>query len=139
MDNADTTTPEMPESIYAWGHWNAVSVTGEWSANTHDRDDGQDYIRADLIGVSLSAPAPAVDATPDLRDVVRELVDALTRLLATVERLDISEGVCCCGDSMENHSNPMVCGHSPVDMGEYHHGAAIEAARAAIAKAEGVL
>jgi hypothetical protein len=26
------------------------------------------------------------------------------------------DDVCCCGDSMENHSSPMYCGHSPVSM-----------------------
>lgn len=28
----------------------------------------------------------------------------------------VASGVCCCGDSMENHADPMSCGHIPVDM-----------------------
>lgn len=68
-----------------------------------------------------------------------ELLNSLRSLLDTVERLDIREGVCCCGDSMESHSNPMDCGHSPVDAGEYYHGQTIENARKAILKAEGFL
>jgi hypothetical protein len=27
---------------------------------------------------------------------------------------------CCCGEYMENHSNPMDCGHSPVSMHDYY-------------------
>lgn len=31
----------------------------------------------------------------------------------------IEEGVCCCGDSMDTHAEPMDCGHLPVDHGAY--------------------
>lgn len=27
---------------------------------------------------------------------------------------------CCCGDDMENHSDPMWCGHTPRSMHDYH-------------------
>jgi hypothetical protein len=65
------------------------------------------------------------------------LVEALEGLLDTVSRLDICEGVCCCGDDMERHSDPMSCGHVPVDAGEYYHGKTIELARAALASIKG--
>lgn len=32
---------------------------------------------------------------------------------------DHASGVCCCGDCMEDHPNPIICGHSPVDQGEW--------------------
>lgn len=32
---------------------------------------------------------------------------------------EVTSGTCCCGDDMQRHSDPMVCGHSPVDQG--HH------------------
>ena len=38
---------------------------------------------------------------------------------ATMRNTDQRSGVCCCGDNMEGHSNPMDCGHSPVDHGEW--------------------
>lgn len=31
-----------------------------------------------------------------------------------------TSGVCCCGDAMDGHPDPMSCGHSPRDMLEYH-------------------
>lgn len=36
-------------------------------------------------------------------------------LLAFMRRAPVSSGVCCCGDDMEKHASPMICGHSPVD------------------------
>jgi hypothetical protein len=32
---------------------------------------------------------------------------------------DEDYGTCCCGESMEYHSDPFNCGHSPVDMKDY--------------------
>lgn len=43
----------------------------------------------------------------------------LKRWMDTSREVDCSSGVCCCGDSMENHADPMCCGHSPVDSGTY--------------------
>jgi len=57
---------------------------------------------------------------------------ALNGCIAAIEHADMSEGVCCCGDNMEGHSDPMNCGHSPVDMGEYHAHQVLKAARAAL-------
>ncbi len=61
------------------------------------------------------------------------LTKALEACVASLERVDTKEGVCCCGDSMDRHSDPMSCGHSPVDMGDYYAGQALESARAALA------
>jgi len=40
-------------------------------------------------------------------------------LMAFIENAPVASGVCCCGDDMERHGNPMDCGHSPVDMWDY--------------------
>lgn len=37
-------------------------------------------------------------------------------LLAFMENAPVASGICCCGDEMDRHGNPMYCGHSPVDM-----------------------
>lgn len=55
---------------------------------------------------------------------------ALDGLLTLVEHANFAEGWCCCGDDMLHHQNPMDCGHTPVDMGEYHASLAIKEARA---------
>ena len=36
-----------------------------------------------------------------------------------IARAQVSSGVCCCGDVMDGHASPMVCGHSPVDMWDH--------------------
>ena len=64
---------------------------------------------------------------------VKALVEALRGAIASIEHADMSDGVCCCGDNMDNHSNPMDCGHSPTDAGEYHAYLVLKKARAAIA------
>jgi len=40
-------------------------------------------------------------------------------LLEIMKNSDVSSGVCCCGDSMERHADPMNCGHNPVDMWDH--------------------
>ena len=47
---------------------------------------------------------------------LRELLEAWLELAT---HCSIEEGVCCCGDNMEGHANPMNCGHFPVDHGSY--------------------
>ena len=67
---------------------------------------------------------------------VARLGEVLKACVSSLERADTAEGVCCCGDNMESHGDPMNCGHSPVDMGDYYARKALEAARAAIAAYE---
>ena len=63
------------------------------------------------------------------RDRLRAALDGL---LTLVEHANFEEGWCCCGDDMLHHQSPMDCGHTPVDMGEYHASLAIKEARAAL-------
>lgn len=44
-----------------------------------------------------------------------------------IARAQVSSGVCCCGDAMDGHASPMVCGHSPVDMWDYAVGTLLHA------------
>lgn len=41
------------------------------------------------------------------------------RMLQFMQNADVRSGVCCCGDDIERHGNPMDCGHSPVDMWDH--------------------
>lgn len=50
---------------------------------------------------------------------VKTLVEHLERWLELASHCAIEEGICCCGDNMDGHSDPMNCGHSPVDHGSY--------------------
>ena len=38
------------------------------------------------------------------------------RLMDFITNAQVSSGVCCCGDSMQGHADPMASGHSPVDV-----------------------
>lgn len=51
----------------------------------------------------------------------------IEQLIGFIEHAQVSSGVCCCGDSMDGHPSPMDCGHSPVDMWDYHSAALLEA------------
>ena len=63
---------------------------------------------------------------------IAALTKALEGCVAAIEHADMADGVCCCGDMMEGHSDPMSCGHSPVDQGHYHSHQVLASARAAL-------
>lgn len=52
-------------------------------------------------------------------DALRAEVEGLRQFVDFVRHAPVSSGVCCCGDNMANHPEPMNCGHSPVD--EWDH------------------
>jgi hypothetical protein len=57
-----------------------------------------------------------MEETVNDKDLATEYKKQRDELLAFMQGAPVSSGVCCCGDSMENHASPMICGHSPVDM-----------------------
>lgn len=40
-------------------------------------------------------------------------------LLEFMKGAQVSSGVCCCGDMMDKHASPMICGHNPVDIWDH--------------------
>jgi hypothetical protein len=60
---------------------------------------------------------------------IKTLRTLLNRWVGVIENCSVTAGVCCCGDSMDEHSHPMSCGHTPVDMGAYHAGLLMEETR----------
>ena len=61
------------------------------------------------------------------RDKIIAQQARIEQLTNFIKHAQVSSGVCCCGDSMEGHPSPMTCGHSPVDMWDYHSGELLEA------------
>lgn len=51
---------------------------------------------------------------------IAQLRQVIQHTIAMLDNADLESGVCCCGDSMQGHSDPMACGHSPVDSGAYY-------------------
>lgn len=60
-----------------------------------------------------------MEETVNDKDLATEYKKQRDELLAFMQGAPVSSGVCCCGDDMKNHSSPMVCGHSPVDMWDH--------------------
>ena len=133
------------------GTLGGVQVFGEIARDLLVLADADGLAAVDALRAEIADLKMNMDA--DLRTMVREgqqlrtlaaelaaaqqreaaLTKALEACVASLERVDTAEGVCCCGDSMDRHSDPMSCGHSPVDMGDYYAGQALESARAALA------
>ena len=49
------------------------------------------------------------------------------------ETCSVTTGDCCCGDRMEDHSSPLLCGHTATDAGEYSASLWLEDAKLALA------
>lgn len=109
--------PDLPTEVFA------DPGRRGWYFREKMPDSVARFVRADLA----TQPNPMVDPC------VRALVEALEAWLELAAHCSIEEGVCCCGDNMENHSNPMDCGHSPFDHGAYVAGQLIESTRTALA------
>lgn len=54
-----------------------------------------------------------------LTPLVQPLIELLDSVTVMDQYADVRAGHCCCGADMEHHPDPMECGHSPVDAGEY--------------------
>lgn len=71
--------------------------------------------------------------TPEERKVFEQMREVVLSVEGMVSNCDVSSGVCCCGVLMNNHPNPMYCGHSPVDSGVYAADSLLKKARDALA------
>lgn len=55
------------------------------------------------------------DELARLREAERKMRD----FIEFVKSSPVNSGVCCCGDEMDTHPEPMSCGHTPVDQWHY--------------------
>ena len=58
-------------------------------------------------------------------EIVR-LRECLNNWIDIASNCTIESGCCCCGESMDGHSHPMACGHSPQDVADGAVNSAIE-------------
>lgn len=68
---------------------------------------------------STRTPADALKYIEELEAKLEKAVGLLEAWINVATHCTIEEGVCCCGDDMDTHAEPMDCGHSPVDHGAY--------------------
>lgn len=50
---------------------------------------------------------------------LRPSAEHLAAFIDFVKNAPVYSGVCCCGDSMQGHADPMTAGHTPVDRWDY--------------------
>jgi len=50
---------------------------------------------------------------------LRARIAKFEQFVEWVEQAPVSSGVCCCGDSMDNHASALTCGHEPVDQWDH--------------------
>ena len=122
----------MTETKFTQGPW---KFDGEETAyydlptlNIRDKDGDIVAGVVDYISDPGLPNTHLIAAAPDL-------YEALSVLVELSERLDFSEGYCCCGDDIDSHG--IYSGHSPVDAGDYYSMGLINQARAALSKARG--
>ncbi len=58
-----------------------------------------------------------------------EAIEKLADLLYVLNQAHIETGVCCCGDNMATHDTGYNCGHSALDMWDYHGEPVLQSAR----------
>ena len=71
-------------------------------------------------------------AAPELERLRAELAASQAReekLLDFIQNAPVSSGVCCCGEGMDRHSDPMSCGHSPRDQWDWSVQCLVEQAK----------
>jgi hypothetical protein len=97
-------------------------------------DPGVDLLELERFCVEAARRDPAVILAAALElPEVKALVDNLEGWLNIAHHCDITDGCCCCGEDMTNHSEPMSCGHSPVDHGSYVADGMVKSTVAALA------
>lgn len=72
---------------------------------------------ADEMVDAFHAGRAALATTPAPREMEADLVELAKEMLENLKHCSLDSGCCHCGDSMDRHSDPMHCGHTPVDMG----------------------
>ena len=85
------------------------------------------------IPATIVRAKSAVSNLPPAEGSTADLIRALEMFVALVQHINTSEGVCCCGDFMDTHANPMDCGHAPCDIGDYFASQALDEARKVLA------
>lgn len=112
---------------------------GPWVATMEP--NGREFgVDAGRWGICICADAPgsgSAEYNARLIAAAPKLLLIAENLVRLLENCAVESGVCCCGDDMARHSDPMICGHMSVDSGAYYADQLLIDASAAIAKATG--
>lgn len=132
--NAATEGPWFAESGHEQGngqlYWQVTDATDVIMQNQFCWCQGDHAANAAFIAASRELVPQLLTALEAERAKVARLVEGLEQWISVHDNCEIADGVCCCGDDMIGHSEPMSCGHVATDHGAYHAAKVAETTRA---------
>lgn len=123
-----------------------AATPGPWETYSLDQGvqvrSGSDYLgeTRDYTGNDAALIVELVNNLPALIRALRErdqAVELVKRAFDIFSHCTVEDGVCCCGDNMDNHPEPMSGGHTAVDHGAYVTDQWCASASATLASIEG--
>lgn len=115
----ETKMDELRENAVAWRYMDGNGYNANWQ---YDHGDPREWRGAVSACEPLYSEATVVALIERLQRAEKALEEAREHIegfCAIVEHCSVTDGSCCCGEDMARHSNPMDCGHSPIDHGSY--------------------
>ena len=103
----------------------------------HEAFKGRGLHDPDCHCDTAEAVKVVADRIEELEAKLAKAVGLLEAWVDVATHCTIEEGVCCCGDNMDTHAEPMDCGHSPVDHGAYIANGLVEETNATLAELTG--
>ncbi len=73
----------------------------------------------ELINRIRAKKRNATDEEDEAADLIEAQAARIEMMREFIARAPVSSGVCCCGEAIDGHSSPMICGHSPVDLWDH--------------------
>jgi len=75
--------------------------------------------QARLLGMGAERELALMAKADRWERMADRLAEAVIGAQQIVLHCEITDGSCCCGEEMVRHSNPINCGHQPIDHGQY--------------------
>lgn len=91
----------------------------DWAGKHQELSEQLAEKDAELINYKRATDLAYKGSEQDTLDKLAAAQAREQQLRKLIENAPVSSGVCCCGDSMDSHQDPMVCGHSPVDQWDW--------------------
>jgi len=81
--------------------------------------DAETLEQARLLGMGAERELALMAKADRWERMADRLAEAVIGAQQIVLHCEITDGSCCCGEEMVRHSNPINCGHQPIDHGQY--------------------
>ena len=123
-----------------------TEVPGGYNSDHHIDADGigpeegdpwYEYTFRGEAGPGLYSVSGMTKRIEELEAKLAKAVEALEGWVNVYTHCTIEEGVCCCGDDMNNHTLPMDSNHMPLDHGAYIAGKLAKQTETTLAELKG--